>query len=65
MTRNKETEIFLKTINAIASCKNVQQVRFMIKWISMIKEKGKVTNKKYLRIVDSMINTRKKQLWNK
>lgn len=65
MINKEETKIFLKAINAISSCRNMYQVRFMVKWVSMAKEKNKITDEKYLRIIDSMINTRKKQFWNK
>ena len=63
MAKNpEETKIFLKALNSISSCQNIHQVRFMVRWISMAKEQNRITNDRYIKIIDSALATRRKQL---
>ncbi|MFW5795196.1 MAG: hypothetical protein ACOCV1_06895 [Bacillota bacterium] len=58
----KETKIFLIGMNAISSCQSLNQVNFMIRWVSIAENKGYITYDKYLKILYNLINFRRKQL---
>lgn len=62
MIDSNETKLFLKAINAISSCENRKQVMFMVKWVNIAIKKRKLSNDRFIRIVNSMINMRRKQI---
>lgn len=61
----EETKVFLRTINAISSCENIHQVMFMVRWVSLARENNRITNQRFIRIINSVLNTKRKQLWGK
>lgn len=62
MADKNETKIFLKTLNAISSCYNIQQVMFMVRWTDVAYKNGKITDERFLRMIKIMINIKRKQM---
>lgn len=62
MVNENETKVFLKTLNAISSCNNIQQVMFMVQWIDVAYKNNKITNERFLRIIKTAINMKRKQM---